>query len=182
MINSAKRDGSIQSLYSSEHKRYNSARDLPSGTILLESVKTLELDLQKRELIGGSGSPETHPLWFLAETERNVFLWRKGFSLIDVAKFEFWVDVDALISKRLDQIERFDPENPFFNSLWGFAACSAQTLDLEKEYLHDFQKVIASIISHAAALSAVTSIISRELTSCGTREIVVLPHNRSLSF
>lgn len=180
MINSAKQSLKRSQLFSSVQNDYKSVHDLPNGVILLDSVKTLEIDLQKRSLLKGQGtakvdSSQIHPLWFLAETERNIFLWRAGFSLEDVDQFEFWVDVNQLIEKRLKQIENFDPENPFFNTLWGFASGSKESVAEESEYLKTFRELLNSIITHASALSAVTSLISKEIFNQSDRKMIILP-------
>ena len=180
MINSAKQGLKRSQLFSSVQNDYKSVHDLPNGVILLDSVKTLEIDLQKRSLLKGQGgnnidSAQMHPLWFLAETERNIFLWRSGFSLEDVDQFEFWVDVNLLIEKRLKQIENFNPENPFFNSLWGFSSGSKESVAEESEYLKTFRDLLNSIISHASALSAVTSLISKEIYSQEEKIMIILP-------
>jgi hypothetical protein len=69
-------------------------------------------------MIGGGGEAVT-PLWFLAETERNIFLWRQGKSLDDVEDYEFWVDIPSLITKRRVQLESPQGLNPFTNPNWG---------------------------------------------------------------
>ena len=162
MINSAKNPAKRSHLFKTVQPSYKSANDLPDGLILLESIKTLETDLQKRNMLNTRLNDVMHPLWFLAETERNIFLWRTGFSLEDSEQFEFWIDINKLIEKRLKQIENLDPENPFFNSLWGLSNNNSSFLNDESEYLKSFKDVINSIISHASALSAVTSILSKE--------------------
>jgi hypothetical protein len=171
MINSAKQSAKRSQLFSSVQNDYKSVHDLPDGVILLDSVKTLEKDLQKRSLL----KCQEHPLWFLAETERNIFLWRAGFSLEDVDLFEFWVDVNCLIDKRLKQIDNYDPENPFFNSLWGFSSGSPEKIAEESEYLKTFRDLLNSIISHASALSAVTSLLSKEIFNQEDRKLIILP-------
>lgn len=177
MINSAKPQAKRSPAFNSVHNNYKSAHELPDGLILLDSIKTLENDLQKRSLLKEQPKQQMHPLWFLAETERNIFLWRSGFSLEDVEQFEFWIDVNKLIEKRLNQIENFDPENPFFNSLWGFSSGSSDHISEECEYLKTFRDLLNSIISHASALSAVTSLISREIHDQTDRKIIILPNH-----
>lgn len=175
MINSAKQIAKRNMLYNSVQSVYKTAHDLPVGVILLDSVKTLEQDLQKRSLLKGQSKEQVHPLWFLAETERNIFLWRSGFSLEDVDQFEFWVDINQLIDKRIKQIENYNPENPFFNSLWGFSNGSPESVSDECEYLKNFRELMSSIITHASALSAVTSLICREISNQEERKIIILP-------
>ncbi len=179
MINPAKQIAKRNMLYNSVQTFYKSAHDIPNGMLLLDSIKTLETDLQKRKLLTDSNLEHIHPLWFLAETERNIFLWRSGFSLDDAGQFEFWVDINSLINKRIKQIENYDPENPFFNSLWGFSSGSSESLQIECEYLKTFKDLLNSIISHASALSAVTSLILNEINNQEDRKIVTLPGNLS---
>lgn len=176
MINPAKESKKRALAYKSVQTPYKSVHDMPAGTILLESLKILESDLQKREALDlKTAGNILHPVWFSAETERNIFLWRSGFSLIDSEDFEFWVDIECLINKRLKQIENFDPENPFFNSLWGFSSGGEQ-LSAERDYLRTFQEIITSIANHASALSAVTSLITREACEDnGGRKLILLP-------
>ena len=94
------------------------AHILPKGCVLLGVLKSIENELRKREMLGISGQPTT-PLWFLAETERNIFLWRSGKSLDDQRNYSFWINVPALIKKRRHQLKKPQGLNPFTNPLWG---------------------------------------------------------------
>src|SRR5438128_1283697 len=107
---------------------------LPKAAVLLEVVKPLEQRLRMRGLLRSNDSATFHPLWFLAETERNVFLWRRGCSLGQQDQFEFWVDLRLLISKRLHQLENVDFENPFLNPGWGSSLPSGGVRASEQEY------------------------------------------------
>ena len=178
MINYLKESKNADLLFNSVQESYSSVSELPEGLLLLDSLKTLETDLQRRNLLDQPSTKQIHSLWFLSETERNIFLWRNGFSLIDLEKFEFWVDINNLIEKRINQINNFDPDNPFFNSLWGFANSSKDFLEQELRYIHSFTDLMKAIINHASALSTVTSLIHREL-SIGDyqRKIIILPSN-----
>ena len=118
MINSPHRSHSV---HSPSKNGQETCIAPPKGAILADVLKTLEVQFQRRGMLpsGTESGPGMafHPLWFVAETERNVFLWRQGCSLIQQDEFEFWIDIEALISKRLNQLDSADPENPFLNPL-----------------------------------------------------------------
>src|SRR5438045_1804769 len=80
-----------------EFKFVQSHIELPRTALTLENLKCVEESLTKRGLLPSSISL---PLWFLAETERNVFLWKHGLSLVNVEEFVFWIDVASLVDKR----------------------------------------------------------------------------------
>lgn len=146
--------------------------DLPANAILLGSLKTLELQLQKRGMIE---SPEKrfNPIWFVAETERNVFLWRRGCSLIQKDDFEFWVDLPRLIEKRLSQLSSCQADNPFVNPLWGVSVLDKQSAEQEAAYLRSFGEVTGKVSRHLHALSQVGSMLHREHHPA--QERVILP-------
>ncbi len=147
-----------------------------SSALLVDILKTLEIQLQERGLLPSNKSSAFYPVWFLAETERNIFLWRHGCSLIEQDEFEFWIDVRELVAKRLRSLEKFDPENPFLNPLWGAQSSSSDTLEQERSYLKQFQSVIGSIEEHATALCHVASRVLEELCPLAReREAVLLP-------
>jgi hypothetical protein len=133
------------------HKIAHSAcKNVPVGSILLDALKPLEVSLFKDKK-----SP--FPLWFLAETERNVFLWRNGLSLIHAPYCDFWVHIDSLIDKRLSQLSRANSDNPFCHTLWGPASPDPLTIHEEKAYLADFKFLFQKIAIHADALCHVTT-------------------------
>lgn len=171
---------------------YRNVQDVPTrnellqnNCILLDVLKTLELELQRRGMLSaceqssGAETPAFHPVWFLAETERNIFLWRNGCSLIEHDEFEFWIDVRALIAKRLGALERFDSDNPFVNPLWGSSLSVPSGGEAEKDYLERFLAVITSISDHASALCQVGSALIKELCpGAESRPSVSLPIHR----
>ncbi|MFM1848004.1 MAG: hypothetical protein RL417_1478 [Pseudomonadota bacterium] len=145
----------------------------PKDTVLDQVLKTVEIQLQNKGLLSGFDPENFHPVWFLAETERNVFLWRNGFSLADHDDFEFWLRPRELIEKRLGQLERSGIENPFLNPGWGGSLGEPAPRGAEREYLGSFLALIAKIEAHAHALSLVASLLRRE--GGGERDRVLLP-------
>lgn len=114
-------------------------------------------------MLGGSTQP-IPPLWFLAETERNIYLWRNGKSIADHGDFSFWVDIPALISKRRGQLARADSQNPFTNPAWGISHCSDRLTDDERDYLDSLDELVGTILKHAEALSVASETVRSELT------------------
>lgn len=178
MISNSKPNLSSTSLYKTVQKVAISVQDLPQNAILLDSLKTLELQLQRRGIIGLELG-DVHfaqPIWFSAETERNIFLWRSGLSLADVENFEFWIDVEKLVEKRLTLLEGSTADNPFVNPLWGSNSVDPSTAKKEAEYLRSFMAVLSSIEAHANALSKVTSAILRDTyTEQKEKQIILIP-------
>lgn len=147
------------------------------SAVLWEVLHGVEVQLQRKGLLPQPAPTSFNPLWFLAQTERNVFLWRRGCSLIDQDRFEFWIDVPALLEKRRRQIEKGDANNPFTNPLWGEAAEDPALAQRECEYLDQFAELMLQAAAHAHALSIMGSEIQRQLS--GARERVVLPAGRA---
>ena len=164
--------------------------EIPSTAILASSLKTLELRLQQRGFLKPPRAEFFTPLWFLSETERNIFLWRRGESLIEQDNYEFWVDIRALIDKRIRQLESANPDNPLTNSIWEFydetgspdlsRDLMGSASQLEIDYLRSFLKLTGSIIVHAHALSQVGSMLENELHQ-SWRIRIVLPAGKSAS-
>lgn len=157
-------------------KSANKTEQLPKSGVLLSCIKTLESEAKRRGLIAKEVGDKFTPLWFLAETERNVFLWRRGCSVIQEDEFEFWVNIEGLIAKRLKQLESTDSENPFLNPLWGYAPMDEETRLREKRYLLDLKNIVAALENHMHALSVIGSELCKEAK--GKRELVVLPSSR----
>lgn len=168
----------VQSLHSGVQKEHKVPQPLPTGAVHLAMVRVLETELEKRNLL--DEKPDLlNPLWFLAETERNVYLWRNGYSLDQQDEFEFWIDLPALIQKRLKQLESFDSENPFMNPLWGLSIADKDTVTREERYLKSLFELIGQVKAHLEALSVAAAQVSREISpSAAEREIVVLPVKR----
>lgn len=144
---------------------------LPANSLTLEALRVLEQELQRRGYITLEGF---YPLWFHAETERNIFLWRRGCSLIHLDEFYFWVDIVKLIAKRTEQLETMTGDNPLLNPLWGEVEVSERSRLREQEYLRDLATSAAPILPHAHALTRA----SCEVFDEGERETVVLPVDR----
>jgi hypothetical protein len=151
--------------------------DLPSTAVLVEALKPLELTLVARGLAGSSTLP-AHPLWFLAETERNVFLWRHGLSLGDQEQFEFWVDIPALIERRKKQVDTAIREPGFGNPFVGDGERTPAGLGAEIGYLDGLASKLQRIYLQAFELSLIARTLQKELIS-GERPIVLLPYLRA---
>lgn len=145
--------------------RSTAAEALPAGAVLADVLRTVETQLCERGLLGERKADCFHPLWYVAETERNVFLWKRGCSLIQHDEFEFWIDVPALIEKRLEQLEAFDADNPFLNPLWGVCTTNRDNAVREREYLLSFKEALGRIENHLHALSKLGSALLREQLS-----------------
>ena len=146
-------------------------RAIPSNAIFLSLLKSIENKLRARGFLGDSFQ-EAMPLWFLAETERNIFLWRSCLSIDDANGFAFWVDVPALIAKRRKHLSRCDGFNPFIN-----ASPNETGAEVELRYLDHIEDLGESILAKAAVISRASHDLRRELDPsspiCAT---IVLPY------
>lgn len=146
-----------------------------SGVVLLGILKSVEQELLTRELVGDPGQEAT-PLWFIAETERNVFLWRSGKGLDDRSRFVFWVDIRALIAKRHSQLQRSGGFNPFIHSMIGAGSHDGHGTQVEKQYLDRVEEMIDTIFIHAETLSRASESVRLELSpDSASRVAVTLP-------
>jgi hypothetical protein len=149
---------------------------LPHAAVLAEVLKTIETQLSARGFLCEHKQACFNPIWYLAETERNVFLWKRGCSVVQQDEFEFWIDIDALIEKRLKQLESFDSNNPFLNPVWGLATPDKESAQQEREYLLSFREAVKNIESHLHALSRIGSALLKQYASSGEeKERIVLP-------
>jgi len=165
----------IDGTYESVQSVRTNAQPLPNEAVLLPILKAVESELRRRGMLGTDLSNVT-PLWFLAETERNVFLWRQGKSLDHQKEFDFWVDCRALIEKRRSQLKNPNGLNPFINPLWGCAPLDSAGLDRACDYLDDFEDLSGRILSHAVALSHASRTIRHELLpESKSQQAVMLP-------
>ena len=168
----------LHALRSAVQKETITPQTMPSGAVHLDLVRVLETELQTRQLIDRN-TATLSPLWFLAETERNVFLWRKGYSLAQVDDFDFWIDLPSLINKRLTQLSNYDEQNPFMNPLWGGSISDPDTVRREEQYLRSILSLIEEIKTHLEALSLAAGEVQRELEpDVAYREVIVLPTRR----
>ncbi len=143
-----------------------------SGNLVVAPLlKTTELELNRRGLLPMPDPDFFHPFWFVVETERNIFLWRRGLSLDSADNFEFWVNIDELVAKRLRQLGG-PSENPFTNPLWEISRNTSEIMSYERNYILRFQELMKAIEVHAAALSTVGEILSKDATA---KSMVVLP-------
>jgi hypothetical protein len=149
------------------------------GTILLDVLKTLETQIRTRNLLHGVHSFPFHPLWFQAENERNVFLWREGFSIIQKDEFEFWVDVPALIKKRQRALQDATFNHPLSNAQWPSMSNASQAIELETTYLKELGSLFDALAAQATALCEASSRVIQEL--CGhepRKRVVIIPHKK----
>lgn len=169
-----------QNVRGATHKIVHSAG---SGVILLGILKSVEQELRTRELVGDPAQEAT-PLWFIAETERNVYLWRNGKSIDDRGQYTFWVNIPALIAKRREQLRRNKGFNPFINSMADPGADQSQGVHAEHQYLDCLEDLAGAIFKHAEALSHASESVRLELSPASNpRTTVTLPttpHGRTL--
>jgi hypothetical protein len=149
-----------------------------TGRVLLGILKSIENELRKREHLWSSGAPLT-PLWFIAETERNVFLWRTNQSLDDAQKYSFWVDIRGLISKRREQLSRPQDSNPFTNPLWGSGALDPSLVERERDYLDALEDLMPSAFRTAEALSRASESLRLEIDPEAVRTAIIIPSSGS---
>lgn len=154
-------------------------RTPPPGTMLFEILQPVEEELSARGLLGAP-HPHTTPLWFLAETERNVFLWRRGESIADHPRYSFWIDLHALIVKRKGQLRRNRGCNPFV----GCGTPEPHNVAMQEcEYLELFEDAAHSIIHYASAVSLASyDILDEGNHRKKPREIVILPSGVNLNY
>ena len=180
--NSAPNDIPVRTFVRTEESAYSALAEttLPPGAMLASFVRTLETRLLARGFLSAPRG-EFHPLWFLVETERNVFLWRNGLSLENAADFEFWVDPAALVEKRLLQLEVGNAGNPFVNSLWGIASGGAPlSANEESTYLTALLESMGKLAPHAHALSHVSSILGQRVLEPRLPKVVLPARGRTV--
>jgi hypothetical protein len=144
---------------------------LPEGAILIGVLKAIEKELHRRGLLGQS-TDQAMPLWFLAETERNVFLWRSGRSIDNSGEFAFWIDLPALIAKRRAHLSRCSGFNPFVCS-----SASESGAEQELRYLDRVEDLADSVFQKAAVVSRASESLHQELEPANAfRTRVLLPY------
>lgn len=162
--------------YKNEQNSTNLVHKLTSVCCLMDLIKPFELELQRKHLLVTTANSSQHPIWFLAETEMNVFLWRSGKSIEIKDEFEFWIDPQRLISKRLSQLELKSENNPFIGEVWSDGPYDRDQLEYEKCYLTNFLKHFEQARKHLHALSQVRQILEKELVDNSPKlKTVVLP-------
>jgi hypothetical protein len=162
------------------HRMSESAQQRPDDGLLLGVLKSLEQELhRRRRLQSVTHNGHCSPLWFIAETERNVFLWRHGYSLHDEANFEFWVRPEQLVEKHLRLVNRQNGLNPFVNPMWGMAESSTGDFQPQIDYLDELLDQLSMVAAHASALSHASTRVLMELRgekeTQVSREVVIIP-------
>jgi len=157
-------------LYKSEQDSAVEKKPLPKTGALLDLWKKFECRLIERKMVVDPVELGCNPLWFLAETERNIFLWRNKSSISQVSEYNFWIDLKRLASKRLAQLENSDKENPFLNPLWPQSGSSQDNGVSEKDYIINVLSFYNAAEAHLTALSAIELLITLD-----DKEPVVLP-------
>lgn len=150
-----------------------------ANVVAADIIRTAEIRMQQRGMLPGGQNLSHNPFWFLVETEKNVYLWRSGCSLTEKDNFDFWVDIESLISKRLEQLERNNSNNPFSSGLDEFGD-SENPSNAESEYLLALRDAIGPILNHLSALSEVQReiLLENHATNDSTKR-VVLPFSRA---
>ena len=190
MVIQKRSEAVTKSLNNNEHSRtelYEKLKKLTpetrpgTGAILLDVLKTLETEIRTRNLFSSVHSFPFHPLWFQAENERNIFLWRNGFSIIEKDEFEFWVDIPSLIKKRKDALKNATFNHPLSNPNWPSMNDAAHAIELESAYLAELSELFLKLAEHATALCEASSMAIKELCAHEpAKAIVVLPIKRVL--
>ncbi len=162
-------------LYKIEQTPHTNAQSWPSsGALLLDILKTLETQLQHRNFLPKPEASGIHPLWFIAENECNLYLWKNGLSLSDKPKFEFWIHLQSLAKKRLHYLGLLEEGFIFTNPTWGLGLPAKETIEAEHQYLQTFLKVTANINKHIYALSKSGLLLRKEFKPETAEATVVL--------
>lgn len=176
MVNTSNEYPFLKKMFKNVQPSETFVHPVPQGCLLLDILKTMELQFQRKGYLPEATSGSFHPLWFVATSERNNFLWRNGYSLNEVNTFEFWVDPEALANKRMYQLELLSEGFSFANPTWGLACPSGENIKKELDYLQTFLSVTAKIQRHVYALSRAGLLLQAEINpEDDPREIVVLP-------
>ena len=160
----------------SEHKIEQPCTNLNANVVAADIIRTAEIRMQQRGMLPGGQTLSHNPFWFLVETEKNVFLWRSGASLAEKEQFDFWVDIDSLLNKRIRQLDRQSSSDPTATIFEDFEL-AIDPVKAEKEYLEALRETIMPILNHLSALSEVQREIINEGTKCQAQR-VVLPFSK----
>lgn len=176
MIRETQHTKDAQALFKTEqHSQEKSKEQIPDSSVLIEHFKTAENRLQAKSMLKNPLQHPVTPLWFLAETERNIYLWQNGFSLDDKDKFEFWVDGPRLIAKRLQQLNHYASENPFLNPLWGANTPDEESIKSENDYLENLSLILKKIWKHMHIISLLEAYLTRKLNPEEEKTTIILP-------
>lgn len=181
MVKPRQDEPNLNSAYKNEHSaqipvQIRTAESEIVRAIPIDILKTFEVRLQQKRILDPNhlsfGS-----IWFLAETEKNICLWRRGCSIAEEQRFNFYVNVPALVRKRISQLDSETVDSPFVNPLWGLVPPSTELLQLEKEYHLSFLSIWSKVEEHLLALRAIRDIIEwkTQPNANTTREVVILP-------
>jgi len=154
-------------------------QSLPKNAVQLSVLKPLEELLRSRGLLPAPIALRAHPLWFLAETARNVFLWRSGLSLLDQDQFDFWVDPAALAKQQLDRIARTAEESPFDSPRWGVENATGAPHRDQERYFNTLLELLHRVEDHAHVLGRIAGLVCKELGQEDERPRVLLPATRN---
>lgn len=144
---------------------------LAIDAVSLGALRKLEEEVGHRNRLRVGLAYNLNPLWFFAETEANVFLWRKGRSISEKANFSFWVDIKSLVSKRIGQLElSANSGNPFTNPFFGASSNFAHDPNAEVGYLRRFMDCVGVGLTHLSALC-----IAAEMIDDSSKPLIILP-------
>ncbi len=162
------------SIYKDEHiseKFKEIFQALKPYVVLTETFKMFEEELREKGVVQKAG----YPLWFFAETEENVYLWKKGVSIEEKERYEFWINLKTLLKKRQEQLSRDKDFNfPFFNFQASFEGGGRKDTDIveeEKRYLLSLEKILHNSFIHLQFISALKSVLTNRE---GAKERVIL--------
>lgn len=152
---------------------YTESHPIPAHAVIAEIPRIFEESLWQRGLL--TLPPSCTPFWFIVETERNVALWRRGFSLIAVDEFDFLVDVPAMIEKREQQLAEADESNPFHLAPLAPGRSASEVWEKECRYLCQFAELWAAGQTHLAAMSSAVQLLRNDLSAEPKLSSIVLP-------
>ncbi len=159
-----------------ERARHFTTHRVPAYPVSLEALKLTEEQLRRRALIAHSSSEDFYPLWFLAETERNVFLWQHHFSLSDMSLFHFSIDIDALIEKRMRHISSGNSFNSLDDGFDQASSTQGWRNNRERDYLRSLQQTLQPLMPHLSALSSTISDLENSNPASAEAINLVLPY------
>jgi hypothetical protein len=174
MINSRTAPESSKSLHINVQPSNKNVHTTDRKALLLDILKTLEASLQQRGHLKFYKELGIHPLWFIAENERNIYLWRHGYSLSDLSKFEFWVDIENIAIKRIRQLKLTQDGFTQLSPAWGLGLPSEHDIQAEIDYLNSFLDITAKIEKHIYALSKAGFLLLNELNPINEENTKVL--------
>ncbi len=152
---------------------------IPESGLLMSYMKKFENTLTHRGLLPALHTNTFNPIWFLAEMEQNIYLWRKGLSIDNLNDYYFWLDPKILISKRLTQLENKDITNPFLNPLWGSGTTNDEITGQEQRYLERFLELYKHAEIHLGAISLIqlllTAVDNTDSVFRLNKPLVILP-------